>query len=148
MGGDRADERAALRRMIDGYQISRAIGVAAELGIADLLAEGPRGVGELARVTGAHPRTMLRLLRALAAVGVFAELEDESGRFRLMGIGEGLRSDVAGSYRATAMQAGQASMWAAWGELGYSVMTGESAFRHVHGMSAWEYRERDPAAGA
>jgi Dimerisation domain len=110
MGGETSDERAALRRMIDGYRVSRAIGVAAELGIADLIADGPRGVDELARVTGAHPRSLFRLLRALAAVGVFAEEEGEAGRFRLTAIGEALRGDVAGSYLATAMQTGQESM--------------------------------------
>ncbi len=140
-------ERARLRAMIDGYQISQAIAVAARLGIADRLAEGPRSVVELAETTGSHPGSLLRLMRALAAVGVFTEAREGGERFGLTVLGEGLRSDVAGSSRAVAIHAGQGYMWAAWGELLHSVRTGEAAFRHVHGMSAWEYRERHSDAG-
>ncbi|MEA2526694.1 MAG: hypothetical protein QOF73_3921 [Thermomicrobiales bacterium] len=147
MAGLDRDARTQLRTMIDGYQVSQAIAVAATLGIADLLADGPRGVEEVARATGAHPRSLLRLLRALAAVGVFVEVEGEGGVFGLTPIASGLRSDMGHSQRAAAMQAGEPGMWAAWGQLLHSVMTGESAFRYVHGMGAWEYRERNPVAG-
>jgi hypothetical protein len=50
-------ERSAattLLRMIWGTHISRAVYVAAELGIADLLADGPLSSSELARRTGTH----------------------------------------------------------------------------------------------
>jgi SAM-dependent methyltransferase len=141
------EERARLRAMIDGYQVSQAVAVAATLGIADLLAAGPRSVAELAGVTGTHRQSLRRLMRALAAVGVFAEVGEGGERFGLTALGEGLRSDVPGSSRAVAIQAGQWYIWAAWSELLHSVRTGEPAFRHVHGVSAWAYRERHPAAG-
>ncbi len=51
-------------RMINAYQASQAIHVAATLGIADLLKEGPRSVDELAEATGTHAPTLYRLLRA------------------------------------------------------------------------------------
>jgi O-methyltransferase domain len=52
---------------------TRAMGIVADLHIADRLADGPRPVADLARETGADPDTLYRLLRALASDGVFAE---------------------------------------------------------------------------
>ena len=61
--------------MITGYWTSQAIYVAAKLGIADLLVDGPRTADQLAQDTGTHARSLYRLLRALASVGVFSESE-------------------------------------------------------------------------
>ena len=51
------------------YQLSAAIYVAAKLGIADLLASGPRGGDALAAAWGMHAPSLSRLLRALASEG-------------------------------------------------------------------------------
>ncbi len=83
---------ATLRRLVNGYQVSQAIHVAAALGIADLLAGGPRSSDELASATESDPRSLYRLLRALASLGVFRE--DEGRRFALTPLGECLRSDA------------------------------------------------------
>ena len=64
-----------------GYMLARAVHVAAEMGIADLLSDGPKRVEDLAQATGARPQSLYRLLRALAGNGIFAE--DSSGRFEL-----------------------------------------------------------------
>jgi O-methyltransferase domain/Dimerisation domain len=66
--------------MLRGAMTTKALGVAADLGVADALAAGPRPVEELARVTRAEPDVLNRILRALASDGVFAE--DEPGVFR------------------------------------------------------------------
>src|SRR6185503_13410617 len=75
----------ALRRLANGFQVTQAIHVAAVLGIADLLADGPRSSDDLAAATGSHPRALYRLLRALAAVGVFRE--EAERRFALTPMG-------------------------------------------------------------
>jgi O-methyltransferase domain/Dimerisation domain len=138
------DESPALTRLLRGYRISQAIHVAAVLGIADLLADGPRSADDLADATGSDPDALYRLLRALAGVGVFAE---EAGRrFGLTPLGSGLRSDAPGSLRHVAVELGQPYLWHAWGDLLHSVRTGENAFRHVHGTSIWEFRARHPDA--
>jgi DNA-binding IclR family transcriptional regulator len=62
-----------------GFQISQAIYVAVSLGLADLLTTGPRTSTDLSVAVGAHPASLYRLMRALAAVGLFHE--DDSGRF-------------------------------------------------------------------
>ena len=106
-----------LDRMIAGYFVSQAIYVAAELRIADRLTDGPRHAGELARCQ-AHQRSLYRLLRALASVGLFAE--DAHGRFTLTPLADLMGSDFPGSQRATVlMMVGQ--FYDAWGGLLESV---------------------------
>jgi len=137
---------AALRRLVNGYQISQAIHVATVLGVADHLAAGPRSGDELAAATGSHPDALYRLLRALAAVGVFRE--EPGRRFALTPLGDCLRADAPLPVGPWAAFAASPSQWQAWGALLHSVRTGENAFRHVHGADVWTYRARHPEAGA
>src|SRR5919108_1759428 len=99
----------ALRHLNTGYWISQAIAVAAKLGIADLLKDGPKTCNELAQVAGADPQALYRLLRGIASVGVFAE--DVQGRFTLTPLATLLRTDVADSLRAAAMMGGEEWTW-------------------------------------
>jgi hypothetical protein len=62
-----------------------AVLAAVDLGIPDLLANGPRAVGDLAEHIGAHPLSLHRLMRALASRNVVREEVDE--RFSLTGLG-------------------------------------------------------------
>src|SRR3954452_12858524 len=112
-----------LRRLVNGFQVSQTLHVAAVLGIADLLADERRTSDDLAAATGSDEGALYRLLRALAAIGV---LEERDGRlFALAPLGERLRSDVPGSLRAWAAFVGGESHWRAWGALAESVRTGE-----------------------
>ena len=134
-----ADE---LKRLINSYQLSQAISVAAELGIADLLADGARTSDDLADATGTNKSALYRLLRALASVGV---LHEEEGRlFALAELGQPLRSDAPDSVAPIAVWVGQPYQRAAWSALRDSIRTGENAFRLVHGVGAWEYRAQRP----
>ena len=63
---------AILMQMLCGSWIAQAIAVAAQIGVADLLADGPRDSEDLARATATHAPSLHRLLRALASVGIFA----------------------------------------------------------------------------
>jgi hypothetical protein len=60
--------------LMRGTLVTRALGIAADLGIADALADGPRPVADLAREAGANGDALHRILRALASDGVFAEV--------------------------------------------------------------------------
>jgi hypothetical protein len=71
--------------------VTKALGVAADLKLADELANGAQPVAQLAESTGADPDTLRRILRALASEGVFAE--DEPGVFRNTELSDGLRAD-------------------------------------------------------
>jgi SAM-dependent methyltransferase len=143
---DDQDPANAIRRLIDGYQVSQAIHVAATLGIADLLADACRTSDELAALTATHAPTLYRMLRALASADVLRELDGH--RFELTPIGECLRSDVGDSITGWAAFIGTRSHWEAWSDLQHSVRTGENAFRHVHGIDPWTYRSTRPEEGA
>ena len=129
---------AELRRLVNSYQLSQAIHVAAVLGIADLLAGGPRSSEELAQATETDPRALYRLLRALAAFGLFHE--DEERRFSLTELGDPLRSGAPESVAGWAAFVGRRNIRDAWSLLEDSIRSGENAFRLAHGMSVWEYR--------
>lgn len=140
------DPRDELRSLVTGYRISAALSVAAELAISDELAAGPRTVTDLAAAVSADPDALHRLLRALAAVGVYAVQPD--GSFANTPLGEGLRSDLRGSLRPLARTLGDPATWSAWGHLRHSVRTGQPAFEALHGQDVWAYREAHSDANA
>lgn len=108
------DAAARLRQLSTGHWMSQAIHVAAVLGVADLLADGPRTNDELAQATETHPRSLYRLLRALASVDVLQE-------------GDGRRFSLVG----------RPYIWESWSAPEHTVRTGETAFHHVHGTDVW-----------
>jgi hypothetical protein len=137
---------AALARLINGFQVSQALRVAATLDLADALAGRSATSDELAVATGTDPRSLYRLMRALASVGVLHE--DDAGGFSLTAVGECLRSDAPESLAGWAAFAGGPENWRAWGHLLHSVETGENAFRSLHGVDVWEYRSGRPEESA
>jgi hypothetical protein len=136
----------ALTRLLSQHWKWEAIRVAARLHIAEALADGSLSVEQLAKITGTHSASLHRLLRALACIGVFAEL-DES-RFVNTKLSELLRPNVPGSFSGMA-QVNRDLMLRPWGELLYSVQTGEPGFDKAFGVSMWRYfAECDTSAGA
>jgi O-methyltransferase domain/Dimerisation domain len=144
--GFSAEPALTLKRMIHGYRVTQMLYVAATLGIADRLGDGAQSVTSLATATSSDARSLYRLLRALAGVGVFTE--DEQGRFALTPLAELLQKDTRPSLHAEALFAGNLPQWQAWGDLLHSVRTGETAFDHQFGMSIWDYRAQHPEANA
>lgn len=134
---------ARLMEMMFGFALSRSIAVAAQLGVADLLKDGPKSADELAQAVGAHPRALYRLLRALAGAGVFAEGAD--ARFNLTPLSELLRSDAPESLRAFAAMIANAVNFETWALLPYSVETGKPAFPHKFGMPWFAWLGQNPA---
>jgi O-methyltransferase domain/Dimerisation domain len=146
MAIDSASASDALLQVVTDYTSAQVVHVAVQLGIPDLLANGPCSVDELAAATDAHAPSLARLVRALAALGLVAEAD--GGRIELTDLGAPLRSDVPGSLRdAVLFRVGEWA-WRSWGDLLYSVRSGEPAFDRVFCMSNFEYWERNPEAGA
>jgi hypothetical protein len=71
--------QALVNQMITGSWVTQAIYVAAELGVADVLATEALTSAEIAARLGANGDGLHRILRALASVGIFRE--NENGRF-------------------------------------------------------------------
>lgn len=132
----------AMLQMLGGFRVARSIYVAAELGIADLLADGPKTIDELAQAANAHAPSLYRVLRALASLGIFSG--DETGRFSLTPAAEFLRTDVTDSLRASVILFGQEWHWDLWGNLLYSVKTGQPAFDHLQGKGFLDFYNQDP----
>ncbi|MDT5120808.1 MAG: hypothetical protein QOC96_290 [Acidobacteriota bacterium] len=128
--------QAVLMQMMTGYWVSQLLYVAAKLGIADLLKDKPLTREELATATNTDAPTLYRLLRALASVGIFAE--DEHKRFNLTPLAATLQSGP-GSMRGMVLHLGEPASWRAWGELLYSVQTGQTAFPQANGAEIFQY---------
>lgn len=128
-----------------GGWISAAVGAAARLGIADLLEERPRTAGEIAEQAGVSEPVLLRVMRLLVSLELFATTSD--GRFANTPESDVLRTRHPRSMRHFCMlAAGEYDQ--SFGELLYTLKTGESAFRKVFGGSVYDYMDRMPDAGA
>jgi hypothetical protein len=119
-----------LRRLFDDVEFSYLVVVAAQLGVADLLhlAHGRSPIS---------PQPLLlmlsqlyRVMRALASRGLF--WEDGDQQFSLTPLAEPLRRDAAHNIHPQALWSGSEAYRRTWGELSYSVRTGEPAFDHVY----------------
>src|SRR5437016_7361567 len=135
-----------LMNLTAGKWVSQAIAVAAELGMADLLKDGPRTAADIARTVNASEDGVYRLLRALGSVGLFAETGNR--RFRLTPLGKLLCTEAPQALGAYARFVGHESTWRPWGELGHSVRTGQPAFDRVFAMPIFEYFAKMPEAAA
>lgn len=127
----------ALFRLAMGHFLSRALALAARLGLADLLRAGPRNARDLAAATQTHAPSLARVARLLASAGVFAELSD--GTFALTPLGEMLRADVPGSVRELVLLMAGVELQDCWRDLEYCVRTGEPCFRRTAPSAASSY---------
>jgi len=129
--------------MATSYWISQAIYVAAKLGIADLLKDGPLKCSEIAAIVGADVRSLFRLMRALSSLGIFAQTKNEY--FSLLPLGENLRVDIPGSLKAITITLGEIH-YQACGALLHAVQTGSPAFDQVFGAGLFEYLDQNADA--
>ena len=132
---------AQLMKFIVGKWISKPIYVAAELCIADMLAEGPKSIEELAQASQSHAPSLYRMMRALASVGIF--FETEAKRFELTPMAEYLKT---GAMRSIALMFNSDWSDKAWGYFLDSVKTGDTAFEKAYGMPVSDWLEKIPHA--
>lgn len=130
-----------LARLTDGYLTTQLLYVAAELGVAEVLAERPASAGEIAERVGADAGVLRRVLRGLAAEGVLDELP--GGQFALSPVGELLRDDVPGSQRGAVLARG-GLYYAALAGLLAATRSGATPFELVHGESFFSYLAARP----
>lgn len=123
-------------QLATGYWVPRCLHVIAELGVADALGDAPLSIEALAANVAAHPQSLARVLRALAAYGVFEEID---GRFGHSPASRLLRSDHPQSQRSFVRMMGMSVHWAAYGQLEHSVRTGGSAMTHLEPGGVFGY---------
>jgi hypothetical protein len=144
-----AAERVAagkLLPMIWGIHISRCVYAAAELGIADLLGDGPQSSQELAAATGTHEPSLYRVLRVLAALGAFEE--HEARRFSLTTVGERLRSGATSGMRSWAVFAEAMGGVRPFAHILETVRTGRAGREIEFGVDLFEFLAGNPEAAA
>jgi hypothetical protein len=135
--GDRED----LQWLVVAHRVAAAVSAAVQVGLLDLLAQGPRSSADVAARAGTDADATHRLLRALATIDI---LEEVDGAFAVTEFGRPLVSDSPASLAPQAKLNADAAVWAAWGNLAHSVRTGETAFDALHGIDVWTHRSRHP----
>lgn len=137
-------ETEQLNQILLSAALSRAVSTVAELGVADCIEPGtPQSAGALAKATGAHERSLYRVLRFLASHGLFQETNN--GEFDHTALSSVLRGDAEGSYRAGARMFHH--IFAAWDGLDHAVRTGEPGFNKVYGQPIFDYVGTHPELG-
>ncbi len=137
--------QAVLIRMTHGYCEAKALQVAAELGIADLIAENSKTADQLSKIVGVHSNSLYRLLRALASLGIFKETDDS--HFENTPLSEAIRADVPGSVRDFVIMTPNDGFLLAWAKFMDVVRAGKPSFKDVNGCDQWEYFRRHPDMG-
>jgi hypothetical protein len=134
-----------LLERIGGLEVTAALALAGELGIADHLASGPATAADLAHRTGVDADSLGRLMRALVAQGCFRL--DGQGRFRNNRLSDALKQGAPQGLRDFARYFGSTHNLNAWGDLARTIGDGKSAFERLHGTSIWESFRKDPRLG-
>jgi hypothetical protein len=133
---------AAMIEMILAGWTSQAITVAAQLGVADALTDGPLPIDQLAARVDADADALRRLLRALISRGVFRYRRD--GRYELNSLADTLRSDAPASMKSAARFYGSQEQRERWTLLVDSVRTGTSVVPALRGKSSFDYFADEP----
>jgi len=131
---------ARLWNLIRGALGTKALAIAADLGIADALADGPRPVAQIAEETEADPDTLHRILRALASDGVFAE--ESAGIYRNTPPSDLLRRDNDDRWREFAHMWGSAFYDAIGALDGHKT---DVPFIRAFGTDFWSWLAVNPA---
>ena len=123
-----------------GFMVARGVAAVAELNVADVLSDGPLSYTELANAVGADHGALHRVMRMLAASGVFDE--PEPGMFAVNAVSELLRSDTPTSMRDLAVMITSESHWVPWGCLTDTLRSGESGPQHAFGTDVFSWFQR------
>jgi hypothetical protein len=129
--------QAQLFSLSMSHFVTKSVSLTADLGIPDLLAEGPKHAEELARETKTEPRALGRMLRLVASAGILTETEPM--RFALTPLGEHLRSDVPGSMRAWVRMTGSTMWYRTLADALYSLQMDRPCFEHALGAAFFDY---------
>jgi len=139
-----SDFQVALSLMNHTY-FNPIIGALVRHGVPDHLDLGPLAAAQLAQLAGMNALALTRVLRALAAFGIFEE--ETPGVFANNAVSRLFRNRPGGLYNFALYNTSDHHVRSATA-LGHSVVTGQSAAGHVFGESFWEYARRHPEAGA
>lgn len=137
-----------------GQLISQGIAIVTKLRIPDYLKDGSMTVNELADATNVNPDALYRLLRMLASVDIFREINkskqdksstrnNETKSFQLTSTASLLCTDTKNSIRDFALLFGLDSFNKATINLYYAIETGENSFKYANGLEMFDYLQQN-----
>ncbi len=138
--------QALLMQMASGFMSTFLLRVAAQLRLADYLVDGPQTAEQLASLTGTHAPALYRLLRTLASLGIFKEVD--ARHFSLTPLAEPLRSEVPGSVRTSILSITGDFFVPPWSKLLFSVQTGRPSFDAHFGAPFFDHLSGNPEEAA
>jgi O-methyltransferase len=128
--------------ILENLTLHQAVFAAAELGIADHLADGPKSTSELAKKLDVIEEPLYRVLRLLASQDIFFETAPRI--FANTPVSNCLRSDWPVSVRAMARLRGSDFLYRSFGEILHTLHTGETGREKALGTDGWEYLRTNP----
>jgi len=134
--------QAVIINAIAGFWLSRSVYLAARLKIADAVGDAGASLAAIAKASGTNVGNLGRLMRALAANGIFREETD--GTFTQTPVSETLRSGRPGSMRAFAEVELGHDHYQAWGDVATCLQESGTAFERIFGMPIWRYYAEHP----
>jgi hypothetical protein len=140
-----ANPAQTILEMAGAFAIPRCLHVVADLGVADALGESPLTAADLAMKLHADADALGRVLRLLAAHGVFASRGDAFAHTPASLL---LRTDHAQSLRAFVRMFGSQPFWDTQGVLIHSVRTGRVAAEEVLPEGFYGYLAQNAEAAA
>jgi hypothetical protein len=138
---ENSDLKAKFVGLARGYWITQMMFVAAELGLADHLANGPKSIQELAAICDADANSLFRLLRGLSSIGIFREIQQK--KFALTPLADLLRSDHPDSFRQFARLQGEERYYT-WGKLLDCIKSGRNVFPEIYGKPIFAWNSENP----
>ena len=131
-------------RLFNGFRGFQLVVAACRLELPDLVAAGHADADELAALTETHAGALRRMLRGLVTWGFFTQ--DADGRYAATPVSDTFRADRPGLRNITLMISDEG--YRVWGDLMYTLKTGEPAFEHVYGVNRWQKMAGDPEEAA
>jgi hypothetical protein len=131
--------------LVRGAMATKALGVVADLGVADALSKSPRPVGDLATELGVDDDTLYRFLRALASDGVF--VEEPPRVFANTPTSELLQEGHPARWRDFAHLFGDA-WFRAFADAGQALHDGQATFPRTFATDFWTWLKERPDEGA
>lgn len=136
------DPQKLLGQLLSGKQLTYSLSGVARLGVADHMNAMPIAVDEIAAKVGAHAPSLYRVMRMLASMGVFNEVNGK--RFALSPAGELLRSDAPGSMRYIAMMFGDPWTTRAYEHFADCLRTGQDGVSKAYGQHVFDVLAERP----
>ena len=131
----------AIIEIVQGFYVTKAIGVAADLNLSEHLKNGPKSISELTKLTNSHEESLYRLMRMLASQGIFKEKSNRI--FENNRLSKTLLNNP-NSMRHMVIHQVSSINWKMFEQLDYTVKTGNNAAEKVLGMDIFDYLEKNP----